>query len=413
MKILMIATGFPPYLFSENLCNGKLALAMIENGIDLTVISMKDEGPLYGDSWIPVFYPLKNILYQIDYKVGNKVKRACDVIYSGIIMNGNFIEGVRWARRAYKLALRLHKEKKFDVIITRSPNDISHLVGYKLTKKYGIRWIANWNDPADPIWPEPYKHIYSDKKQKKKLAFTETLLNCADINTFPSDSLLQHFEDNFAELRNKNTYVISHIGLNDTYLPQTSKIKKDGKLKFLHSGNLSKERSPENLFLGLSRLKSLGFKDFEFHIMGNINQYVGDLISRYDLDREVKFLGAFNYLDSLRVMKEYDVLVVIEAILEKGIFFPSKITDYIQAKRPILSISPAQGFAHDLLGSHQDHFFADNKDTNEIFNVLMTIKNKWINNDLLCNNEDLAENMSPDKVVNDLMSIINNLDKNY
>ena len=134
MKILMIATGFPPYLFSENLCNGKLALAMIENGIDLTVISKKDEGPLYGDSWIPVFSPLKNILYQIDYKVGNKVKRACDVIYSGIIMNGNFIEGVRWARRAYKLALRLHKEKKFDVIITRSPNDIAHLVGYKLAK---------------------------------------------------------------------------------------------------------------------------------------------------------------------------------------------------------------------------------------------------------------------------------------
>ena len=48
MRLLMIATGYPPYLFSENLCNGKLVMALLQAGIEVDVISRIDEGPLYG-----------------------------------------------------------------------------------------------------------------------------------------------------------------------------------------------------------------------------------------------------------------------------------------------------------------------------------------------------------------------------
>ena len=44
----MIATGYPPYLFSENLCNGKLVMALLQAGIEVDVISRIDEGPSYG-----------------------------------------------------------------------------------------------------------------------------------------------------------------------------------------------------------------------------------------------------------------------------------------------------------------------------------------------------------------------------
>ena len=40
----MIATGYPPYLFSENLCNGKLVMALLQAGIEVDVISRIDEG---------------------------------------------------------------------------------------------------------------------------------------------------------------------------------------------------------------------------------------------------------------------------------------------------------------------------------------------------------------------------------
>ena len=47
----MIATGYPPYLFSENLCNGKLVMALLQAGIEVDVISRIDEGPSYGTDW--------------------------------------------------------------------------------------------------------------------------------------------------------------------------------------------------------------------------------------------------------------------------------------------------------------------------------------------------------------------------
>lgn len=48
-------------------------------------------------------------------------------------------------------------------------------------------------------------------------------------------------------------------------------------------------------------------------------------------------------------MQEFDCLVLLEARLKKGIFFASKFTDYAQLEKPILAISPTNGFAADTL----------------------------------------------------------------
>lgn len=402
----MIATGFPPFLFSENICNGKLALACLEEGIDLKVISKEDQGPLYGSEWISTFLPLQNILNQIKYPTGNKLNRLIDVCYSGTIMNGYFIEGIRWARRAYYEALKLLKKEKFDAIITRSPNDISHLIGYKLKKKTGVKWIANWNDPADPIWPGVYKHQYADKIQNSKYKFTKKLLNFADVNTFPSDSLRQHFISNFPSLINSNTAVLPHIGLGiKNNNPQDLYIK-GNKLLFLHSGNLSGERKIENLCFALNKIIEEGFSDFEFHIMGNLSEENKCIIDRYALDNYVKVLGSLPFGDSLNKMREYDVLVLVEAILENGIFFASKITDYIEANRPILAISPKKGFAKDFILESDGHYFVDNQDRNLIYEKIMNIITDWGNNNLNCKNGKLLDYISPSNVTKKLKDII-------
>ena len=120
--------------------------------------------------------------YRLPYRqsVHTNIRRTSLINYNGRLY------GWRGARRAYKKALNLINECSFDAILTRSPNDISHIIGYKLKQKTGIRWIANWNDPADPIWPGKYKHNYSVQKQRRLMARTEKLLRGADVNTFPS-----------------------------------------------------------------------------------------------------------------------------------------------------------------------------------------------------------------------------------
>lgn len=406
MKLLMIAWGYLPYTFSEGLCNGKLVYALKEAGIETTVISRVDNGPTYETTWNAPWDTLEADTILIDYPVGSTLLRLADIMYSSIVMDGFNEPGVRWARRAFQKALELVRAHSYDAILTRSPNDVAHLIGYKLKKKTGIKWIANWNDPASPIWPGEYKINYSEKEQKRKERFVECLLRYADVNTFPADSLRKHFAKHYPFLNESRTAVIPHIGLSEKLWPAMTK-KSNIKLRLLHSGNLSSERNPENLFRAMSELKREGYTQFEFHIMGRINEYTQGLISKYELETVVKSIGSFPYLDAVREMQEYDVLVLIEAKLEQGIFFASKFSDYAQTGLPILAVSPRNGFANDMISSYGGGIVVDNTNTNEIKSGLKILIEKWEMSALdgFCS-RNLFENFSPNMVVEQYRTII-------
>ncbi len=61
-----------------------------------------------------------------------------------------------WNSYAIKAAIKIIENKKIDTIITTSPPHSSQLIGLKLKKKLGIKWIADLRDP----WTNIY---YSDK----------------------------------------------------------------------------------------------------------------------------------------------------------------------------------------------------------------------------------------------------------
>ena len=166
MKALLITIGYVPYAFSEALCNAKLVYALQQSGWEVDVISRVDDGHNYSTDWQEPWMCLKPHTYKIAYPLGNKVTRTLDLLWSTMKMGGYPLAGIRWARRAYQRAVKLHAEKHYDVILTRSPSDVPHIVGYKLKQRFGVRWIANWNDPSATIWPEPYTHHFSASEAK-------------------------------------------------------------------------------------------------------------------------------------------------------------------------------------------------------------------------------------------------------
>lgn len=408
MKALLIATGYLPYTFSENLCNAKLVYALQENGWEVDVISRVDEGNTYCTEWQEPWLCLQPNVYEVTYPVGNKFSRILDLLHSTIQMGGYPIEGIRWARRAYKKAVALHKEKHYDVILTRSPNDIPHIVGYKLKQRFGVRWIANWNDPSATIWPEPYTHHFSASKTRIIHNYTVQCLRGADINTFPSQSLLDHFVKNFPFLKDLPTAVIPHIALSESlYIP--TKREKQDKLYLCHSGNLSTERNPELLFRAMREIINEGYNNIQLDIMGHINDYTQLLIDKYDLNDHVCCAGSFPYMEAVNHLADYDVLILLEARMKKGIFFASKFTDYAQCTRPILAVSPKEGFAHDILTQYGGGIFVDNEDYQDIKRGLMELYKTWSTDTLASsyNTQRLYNEFSSKKVVNVYNKLMN------
>lgn len=376
MKLLFIASGYLPYTFSENLCNAKLVYAMQKLGWQVDVVSKRDEGSTYSVEWSAPWLSLKEHTFEVGYPSGSLLWRVSDIARSSLATGMLPVEGIRWIQRAVVKALELHRHNHYDCLLTRSPNDIAHYAGAIIKQRTGIKWFANWNDPASPIWPEPYAHHHSACKHRLLSHYTEKCLAMADVNTFPSEYLQRHFAGHFPSLRNKPCRVIPHIALSEDIFPKTAHHHND-RLMLCHSGNLSPERNPENLFHAMRMLIDEGFDRMQLDIMGHINDYTQYLIQKHHLGEYVKYPGCFPYLEAISRMSAYDVLVLVEAILEKGIFFPSKLTDYAQLGKPILAVSPPKGFAHDLLEKYGGGILADNTDSGKIKVALKELYQLW------------------------------------
>jgi glycosyltransferase involved in cell wall biosynthesis len=349
VKILFIATGFAPYSFSENIINSKLALAFLKAGWKVDVISRKDEGNAYSSNWDNEWKKLQHLTHEVVYPTGNKLERFWDTVTSSFTM-GIPLEGVRWANRAYKKAIELHEENNYDVVISRSPSDISHLPAYHFAKKTGVHWIANWNDPVVNIWPEPYTQKMSFWKKILYKKFTDTIIENANINTFPSEDLRDYFMRFSKNLKSSNSATIPHIGFLSIEISQKKELSL---FRMCHAGNLSKERNPDLLFQALVQFLS---KNKEANILvdllGVANTDLKTLVKKYSLEKNVRFIGSLPYMDALNKMSHYNVLVIVEANSKDAIYLPSKITDYSQLGIPVFAITPRQSCIDKLIAKY-------------------------------------------------------------
>lgn len=346
-RVLMFAPGFVPHMASENIVNGKLALAMTAAGWDLTVISRADTGFAYGNDWQGPFASLQDITHEIDYPRGSTLSRAKHLITESF-RQGHPIDGLRWASHAANHAANLHREQPFDLILSRSPMAGGHLPALQLAKQANLPWVANWNDPPEGCWPAPYPNPVGPINHYRYRRYHRAVMQAASVNTFPSQRLRDHVIKSLAPDANINTDIVEHVGLIN-HQPATP--NNDGHFKLCHAGNLTAERSPETFFEGVARFAArsgIGDK-LRIEILGVEDVDLNRLAGFYGLADHLTFTGPVPYQQALEKLAHNDVLVLIEADCKEGIFLPSKLVDYTQVGRPILAIAPRQGAAADLL----------------------------------------------------------------
>ncbi|HAM50144.1 MAG TPA: hypothetical protein DCP92_05425 [Nitrospiraceae bacterium] len=73
-----------------------------------------------------------------------------------------------------------------------------------------------------------------------------------------------------------------------------------------------------------------------------------------------------------------DVLVIVEAMSDEGIFLPSKFVDYVRTGRPILAISPSVGTLADILKEYGGGIAADGHRAESIADALQRMYECWL-----------------------------------
>jgi len=347
LRILCISPLFPPLADSEAFCSGKMVLALKNAGVDIIVLC---EPPLLGRGIDNSFCwnSLSGLRNEIQTPLTwdeIRIWERIEAIYYGIrfktlrvgrVIN-RYIISARW----------LHEIKPFNVVYSRSFPIYAHYIGYWCSKLFKVPWVANINDPWD-IWDprietdkkiinrgKPYWYIQLSRYWLKRA------LKRAEVVTYPCKNLYEF------QMRESgvNHYgeVIPHIGWQ-----RKSENVSEGKFILIHAGKLGIERrSPETILKGFARFLSRNTNAKEnarLLFIGNRDSNIVQESKKLDIEFAVEDIGPLNYEDSLKYINSASVCVLIEAKMKEGIYFPSKLADYIVAQKPILALSPASGF---------------------------------------------------------------------
>ena len=253
----------------------------------------------------------------------------------------------RWVGSAVENAARLHLENNFDLVYSRSLPGAAHIAGFWCAKRFNLPWIANINDPFDFSLYLPKDGRRPSLDRYNHLLWLNRTLRNADVVTYPC-SRLYNFHRRLARIDHP-AKTIPHIG----YASTQRDARPVDEFRLLHAGNIDpgSGRSLDPLLLGLRAfLESVpdAAPYLRLVLVGRLQRGSDDLIRSLGLAQYIRHVGEVPYGESLNHIAAASVCVLIEAAFEEGIFFPSKLADYLVAGKPVLAFSPSKGVAADL-----------------------------------------------------------------
>lgn len=371
MNILFFSPFFPPNPAPESIVNGKLVSAFLERGDCLHVITSYGAKVDSSELWKPLVRVTSVVTIEHGFALFWKRLIA-------ILRMKNPIKGGVWAYKAYLTALDYLENNRVDVILSRSQHTCGHLPALIISKRSGIPWVANWNDP-DPLIRSPYPY---GKGQKTPISFWDhRFINQvalrASWHTFPNKRLMNYMIEMYPLMKGKSS-VIPHIALSKL---KNSKSYNQDSFIICHSGSIAAPRNPNPFFLGMSIfLQSISkTSTVELVFVGVDENRVNEFNVPGNVKAVSRFLPQCNYEESLNLMLNSTIHLILEPPLEESIYLLTKFVDAAQCGRTILNVAPVSGCGVDLLSQYGGGLSVDCNSPDDIADALKSLYCKWQN----------------------------------
>jgi len=332
-KILLISHTLPPYLYPQSIQVGRF-LQELKKKYDVHIICDIENTPsdtsLYpdlfngisGDKILKIPFAYHRYRNQIQNRLLPLFFKRPD-LYRG------------WADNAFAASREKFSGIKFDAIVTFSFPLSLNLLGQSLKDHFKCRWIAHQSDP----WADnPFMH-YGPLTRWINQGIERNAFVSADSLIFTNVEAAQFYQKKYPAMKDKITFIDHSY---DAALYPVTSLASSGRKIVRYIGSFYAERTAGPLLDAIRRLSPQVKDKLRFEIVG-ANLKTKLMIQKSGLSPDlIGCTGRVNYAESLRLMRESDVLLVIDAPHgEMNIFFPSKLADYIGADRPMIGISPS------------------------------------------------------------------------
>lgn len=407
-RVLMFALDCFPPASPEAIVNAKLAIAMTEAGWEIDVITMSNRTCRYPSSSDKDWTPLVDIVKLVDAP-RRWSAQGFVVKLRAALQIGHITFGLSWAGSAISAGLKLASEKKYDVILSRATPYHSHLPALYFSRKLGVPWIANCNDP-EPYerYPPPYGQGPSARISRRIQKVFDAVAREATWITFPCERLRRYICSYLPESESvlAKSSVIPHIAIRRFC---KKSVKKESRFVLCHAGSLRAPRDSSTFLEGVKRFleRSNNAESVLVRLVGQQADDLGAKAAALGINSTISIEGGKPYTETLEYLTDSDVSVVIEAPCEEGIFFPSKFIDYVQVGRPILTISPVEGTLADIHSKYGGGIAADVRSPDSIAGAVENLYKHWKAGTLetTYNSSGLFEIFSEEHILSQYMEI--------
>lgn len=267
-------------------------------------------------------------------------KKVWLIDYLSIWIRGNFfIPDARslWIKPSVRFLSKYLKDNQVDAILTDGPPHTNTIIGCKLSKKFNIPWLADFQDPWTQV--DYYKMFkitkWADRKHKR---LEQEVFKTAKKITIASPTWATDLEKIGA-----NNVSPVFWGYDEEDFPEELP-EPDNNFTIVHAGLLGYDRKPVTFFKVLKDLKN-ELKDFHDNLKlkfaGIVDYSVKEEMVKNNLTENFAELGNITRPEALNLIYKSRLLLLPLNIAEnvKG-RIPGKLFENIRSLRPILCLGP-------------------------------------------------------------------------
>ncbi|WP_372774661.1 glycosyltransferase family 4 protein [Mangrovibacterium sp.] len=253
-----------------------------------------------------------------------------------------------WNRYAYRKAVELIRENGIETVITTSPPHSTQLIGLKLKKKLGVRWIADMRDPWTDIYY--YKELYHTALARRidRLLELKVLRNADQIVTV-SEDMKRIFNDKLSGSESESKFMVIPNGYDEEDFAQHVDAEKE-KYVITYTGTISEAYDIDGFLEALVALPSDLQNRLLLRFVGKVPATITAKVERKCPSLQTELVGYVDHRKSVNYLlkSSMQLLVIPKVENNKGII-TGKFFEYLASGNPVLAIGPANGDLDQLI----------------------------------------------------------------
>lgn len=312
---------------------------------------------------------------------------------------------VFWAKKAYKKASEILKERQFDMLFVTIPPFSAFTTAVKLKKAFYLPLFVDYRD----LWIRnqfAYYPTYYHKYKHKQLE--NASLKSADRVIVTNRIIKERILNDYPFLNHDEVIIIPH-GYDKSDFEGLTPIKYEKpKMRLLYSGIFYENITPYyflHAFKEITKERPDVAENIELQFAGFLRSENRELIRKLKLESYVKDFGYLDHTDALRKMISSNVLWMTIGKVPNADTIPTgKLFEYFGTRKPVMAFVP-DGAAKLNAQEYGAAFIAEPDNINQIKDTILRVHELYNIDKLPQPNEDFVERLDREKLTEKLTNL--------